>query len=136
MWTTEWAIGILYRYTVLAVRWFTMVNERDVHAAGRERSLRVGVGVWKPCRVRRGPFPDERMVLVRWEGSVWSGFVNAEWLRHRVEEGPDDVLAKVRAVDGERFTAIMPGISFGSSTVEGHVDRWVPADDPVQTSHS
>ena len=113
-----------------------MINERDVHGEGWEQVLRVGVGVWMPCRVRRGPFPDERMVLVRWEGSEWSGFVNAEWLRHRVDEGHDEVLAKITAVEGERFTAIMPGSSFGSSTVEGYVDRWVPADDPVQTSHS
>lgn len=98
--------------------------------------MRVDVGVWMPCRVRRGPFPDERMVLVRWEGSEWSGFVNTEWLRHGVEQGDDEVLAKITAVDGRRFTAIMPGSPFGSSIVEGPVDRWVPADDPISASHS
>ena len=113
-----------------------MKNERDVHGGGWKPVLRVGVGVWMPCRVRRGPFPDERMVLVRWEGSEWCGFVNAEWLRYSVEEGDDEVLAKITAVDGERFTAIMPGSPFGSSTVEGRVDQWVPADDPIQASHS
>ena len=62
-------------------------TENETFLGEVEQVLRVGVGVWMPCRVRRGPFPDERMVLVRWEGSEWSGFVNAEWLRHRVEEG-------------------------------------------------
>ena len=113
-----------------------MNGERDVHAGGWEPMLRVGVGVWMPCQVRRGPFPDERMVLVRWEGSEWSGFVNTEWLRHGVEQGDDEVLAKITAVEGRRLTAIMPGSPFGSSIIEGPVDRWVPADDSIQASHS
>lgn len=98
---------------------------------GNGTVLRVGVGVWMPCHVRRGPFSDERRVLVRWENSEWFGYVNTEWLRYRVEEGEDEVLAKITAIDGDRFTAIMPGSSPGSSVVEGCVDRWVPVDDSV-----
>ena len=98
--------------------------------------LRVGVGLWMPCRVRPGPFTDERMVLVTWEDSEWFGFVNTEWLRHQVEEGDDEVLAKVTAIEGDRFRAIMPGDAPVPSLIEGDVAPWVPVDDSLDASHT
>ena len=87
--------------------------------------LTVGVRVWLPCKVRPGPFSDERMVLIRERGNEWFGYVNTRWLQVGVGEGNDKVSAKVVQVDGSTgtFTARIPGNAPVPSTVGGDVAR-------------
>ena len=46
-----------------------------------------GSKVWIPCRVKRGEFPDERVVHVGNDAAEWDGFVHVQQLRDPIEEG-------------------------------------------------
>lgn len=93
--------------------------------------LSPGTSMWLPCKVKPGPFSDERMVLVNGEDGEWGGFVNTRWLKKRHSVGEDEVLARVVAVDGPTFRARIPGEALQSRLVEGRVDRAIPSG-PVQ----
>lgn len=84
--------------------------------------LSAGAAMWLPCAVQPGAFSDERLVLVQVEGSEWFGFVQARWLKDRVSEGADEVLASVVDVRERTFRARIPGDSFRSSLIEGKLD--------------
>ena len=94
-------------------------------------SLIPGARMWFPCEVKPGPFSDERVVVVRADGSEWIGFVNVRWLRYQGSEDTDEVLAKVVDVDGSTFRARVPGNALHSGLVQGRVERAVRSD-PVQ----
>ena len=85
-----------------------------------------GARMWLPCEVKPGPFPDERMVLVKADGSEWFGFVNVRWLKNSIEDGANDVLARVVNIEGPIFSALIPGNAPNSGLFEGRVDRAVP----------
>lgn len=93
--------------------------------------LSAGASMWLPCEVSRGPFSDERTVLVIGDDSEWGGFVNTRWLRRKIPEGKDEVLARVVDVKGPIFLARIPGDALQSSLFQGRVDRVIPGD-PVQ----
>ena len=61
----------------------------------KDRVFSVGAGVWLPCRVKAGPFPDEQTVLIEGkdtqDGQDWFGVV-ANRLRPLVD--PPTSLAK------------------------------------------
>ena len=85
-----------------------------------------------PCKVRSGLFSDERRVLVDAGDNRWFGFVDCRWLKNKVEEGEDEILAKVVLVEGDTFQARMPGDAPRSSLFVGSTDRLVPQPDSVQ----
>lgn len=89
--------------------------------------LSPGASMWLPCKVKPGPFSDERMVLVDGEDGEWFGFVNTRWLKKRHPVGEDEVLARVVTVDGPIFRARIPGEALQSRLVEGRVDRAMPS---------
>ena len=91
-------------------------------------TLSPGASMWLPCKVKPGPFSDERMVLVSGEDSEWIGFVNTRWLKNGILRGEDEVRARVAAVDGPIFRARIPGEALQSRFVEGRVDRAIPSD--------
>lgn len=108
--------------------------DKDVRG-GTRLNLSVGDGIWVPCRVGNGPFPDERRVSVDIDGNEWFGFVNIRWLRHKVKEGDDEILVKVVDVSENTFTGRMPGNSIERSFFEGQLAKVAPNDN-LQTRHS
>lgn len=88
----------------------------------------VGARIWLPCEVKRGPFSDERMVLIVADGSEWFGFVNVRWLRRHGSGDTDEVLAKVVDVDGPTFHASIPGNALQTRLFQGRVEHAVPGD--------
>ena len=98
--------------------------------------LKSGSGVWLPCKVKPGPFPDERMVLVESiDGTKWFGFVNAQWLYLKEQQGEDHVLGTVASVTGNTFLARVPGSAPAPTLVKGRVDQWTPVNDPLEPGH-
>ena len=89
--------------------------------------LSAGAGVWVPCEVRPGPFCNERRVLIEDGDNEWFGFVATHWLKDKVEEGRDQVLAKVVDIQLEKgtFHAAIPGNAPKPSLFEGQVNRAV-----------
>ena len=71
--------------------------------------LKVGVGIWIPCKVKGGPFSDERRVLIESPDpeDSWFGFVNVRYLKYKMAEGPDEVLGKVVDIRDSSFEAII-----------------------------
>ena len=110
------------------------MNDTEVRGRTTLR-LSVGDGIWVPCRVANGPFPDERSVSVDIDGNEWFGFVNIRWLRHKVEEGDDEVLVKVVRVAENTFTGRMPGNAIEKSFFEGQLAKVIPNDN-LQAGHS
>lgn len=72
-------------------------------------SLEKGSHIWVPCEVKPGPFSDERVVRVESEAGEWVGFVQASFLKEPISTGTTYVQAVVVEVDGETFTARLPG---------------------------
>jgi hypothetical protein len=96
--------------------------------------LMVGVPIWLKCEVRPGPFPDERLVRVKANGSDWVGFVPAMHLDNPVEEGQTKVRARVVGLESGSFTAKVLGHSISPQPIHGLVDE-VERVDPVQAGH-
>lgn len=97
-------------------------------------SIGVGRYVWLPCEVKPGPFSNERMVRVASEFGDWVGFVPVSFLRDPIQEGETLVRALVVDVQGERFSARLPGESL-ASTLSVHVLSQVKSVDPVEAGH-
>ena len=72
-------------------------------------TLEPGSKVWIPCRVRRGEFPDERVVHVGTEGANWDGFVRVERLREPIAEGETAIEATVVEATEHVVSARLPG---------------------------
>lgn len=89
-------------------------------------ALTVGKKIWIPCRVRPGPFSDERMVLVETDDDTWFGYVNERWLQNKVETGSDQVLGTVVDVKGDTFAARIPGPTPQSGLFHGSIHRARP----------
>ena len=99
-------------------------------------TLRAGAQLWIPCEiVARGPFSDERAVLVEADGEEWSGFVNVRWLKDGVEKGADQVLARVVEVEGQTFHARIPGDALQGELFEGRVARAKPVGRVEEVVH-
>ena len=96
--------------------------------------LAVGAGVWIPCRVKPGPFTNERVVIVDAANNNWIGFVNISWLQTGVERGDDQVLAKVTEVRKSEgvFLASIPGNAPSPSEFTGPINNLAPYDDSVE----
>ena len=77
-----------------------------------------GMPVWIPCDVKRGPFPNERRVLVKTDSSEWFGFVNVSELEKRVETGRDRVRAVVVAVEADHVVVAVRGQSPASGEIQ------------------
>jgi|SRR5579862_3541215 len=80
--------------------------------------IKPGMVVWLRCEVRRGPFPDERLVHVDTGISEWIGFVNVSELKEQVATGEGRVRAIVLAVE-ERYVVV--GIEGQSPTTSGSI---------------
>ena len=108
-------------------------RERSNH--GRDaliQGLKVGAGIWVPCKVRRGAFFNERMVHIDAGGNRWVGFVATHWLKHKIDEGEDEILLKVVEVSGETFSAMVPGNSLKRSLFKGRTEQLFSSDVPLQ----
>ena len=81
--------------------------------------LRAGSKVWIPCEVKPGPFSNERLVRVRHVSGEWVGFVETSFLKEPVEQGQTSVFATVVAVEGNVFSARIPGQALDSNEVRG-----------------
>lgn len=68
-----------------------------------------GSKVWIPCRVRRGEFPDERVVHVGSGGAEWDGFVRVDHLRDPIDDGETAVVATVVEATEQTVAARLPG---------------------------
>ena len=103
-------------------------GENDVEAVGGRRNMgSMPRGEWT--------VPDERSVSVDIDGNEWFGFVNIRWLRHKVEQGDDEVLVKVVRVAENTFTGRMPGNAIEKSFFEGQLAKAIPNDN-LQAGHS
>jgi hypothetical protein len=78
--------------------------------------------VWIRCKVRPGPFPNERRIYVQLGSSEWFGFVDQSELERKVPEGEDRVRATVIAVQPGKVVLGIRGQS--------------PASGPIQTEPS
>lgn len=72
-------------------------------------AIEPGSKVWIPCQVRRGEFPDERVVHVGSETAEWDGFVHVGALREPIDEGETAVAATVVEATDHTVSARLPG---------------------------
>jgi hypothetical protein len=86
-------------------------------------TLHVGTRIWIPCRVKPGPFSDERTIVVSTDDSDWSGFVNVRWLKSRGDNDNDQVLATVVSIDGTTFAARIRGDALHDRLFRGRTER-------------
>jgi hypothetical protein len=84
----------------------------------RTSKFRVGDEVWLPCRVRPGPFPNERKVYVKVGESEWFGFVDVSQLRENAVPGTSYVRALVIAVQPSNVVLGIRGQSPASGPLQ------------------
>ena len=89
--------------------------------------IKEGASIWLPCEVRRGPFPDERIVYVKTTRGEWFGFVNVKELKNKVASGQDFVRGVVLAVGSDH---IVVGIEGQSPTTSSSMQA-----DPLLIEH-
>ena len=97
-------------------------------------SVEVGAYVWLPCEVKPGPFSDERMVRVASKFGDWVGFVSASSLKEPLSEGKTLIRALVVDIQGDRFSAKLPGESLSSTLLLSALSQ-VKSVDPVEAGH-
>jgi hypothetical protein len=68
-----------------------------------------GAKFWIPCQVRRGEFPDERIVHVGSEAAAWDGFVHVRALRDPIDEGETAVAVTIVEATDRSVSARLPG---------------------------
>ena len=95
--------------------------------------LTVGARIWVPCKVKSGPFSNERRVLIDTGENEWFGFVSTDWLLNKEEEGDDQILVKVVSIEGDIFHAIVPGSAPQPALFEGHLSHVGPWDGTLET---
>lgn len=76
----------------------------------------VGDPVWIPCEVKKGPFPDERLVRVHSVFGEWLAFISSHHLKDtNITEGRTEVPAIVIDVIGDHYLAKLPGSPLNAS---------------------
>ena len=70
-----------------------------------------GQNIWLLCEVRKGPFPDERLIHVQGTRSEWVGFVNANQLKEKVVNGQGYVRGVVLATGSQHIVVGIEGQS-------------------------
>ena len=80
----------------------------------------VGKQVWLPCEVKPGPFSDELMVRVQTGNSDWLGFVPISALSD-ITQGKTFIRAVITSIQGDAFTARLPGHAISSSIFQGTI---------------
>ena len=76
-------------------------------------ALRPGEVIWIECEVKPGAFSDERMIRIATDFGDWVGFVDVKALREPIAEGATTVRGTIVEVEGETFSAALPGHSVG-----------------------
>jgi hypothetical protein len=74
------------------------------------------------------------MVRVTSKFGDWVGFVSASSLKEPLREGMTLIRALVVAVQGDRFSAKLPGESLSSTLLLGALSQ-VKSIDPLETGH-
>ena len=83
-------------------------------------NLQAGMRIFIPCEVKPGPFGNERLVRIHWQGGLWVGIVDSSLLRDpSVETGKSAVLAVVSRVSSDKFVARIPGHQLGHTPFRG-----------------
>lgn len=77
--------------------------------------LNAGNVVWIPCEVKPGPFPDERRVRLTSSLGEWVGFVPVSFLEKPIIEGETRIRVLVVDVQGDKFSARVPGEGISGS---------------------
>lgn len=86
--------------------------------------VKKGAGVWLPCKIHKGPFPDERMVVIQLGETKWEGFVNTRWLKDENQlAGTSAVLAWISDVTSNSYQARVPGVAPQSTILEGPLEQ-------------
>lgn len=89
----------------------------------------IGDYIWIPCEVKRGPFSNERLVLLESPKDKWVGFVQEYSLHHKIAEGADSVKAEVIDVNCDFLTARIFGEPLtNSSYFQELIERAKPID--------
>ncbi len=90
-------------------------------------NFEAGGQVWIPCKVKPGPFSDERMICITSPRDEWVGFVHVATLREPILEGETFVRAVIVKIgEGGTFNAKIPGEPVTSSMFEGTLSRVKP----------
>ncbi|MGH7780897.1 MAG: hypothetical protein ACREQR_13845 [Candidatus Binataceae bacterium] len=84
----------------------------------RELPIKKGLVFWLPCKVKGGPFPNERRVYVQTGISEWFGFVSVDELERKTNEGLDRVRAVVLGVTPDHVIVGIRGQSPASGAVQ------------------
>ena len=92
--------------------------------------LDVGNIVWVPCEVKPGPFSSERRVRISSPVGEWIGFVPVQYLHEPIVEGRTTVRVRVVGVQGESFSARVPGQSI-TNPLFGNLISEAQIFDPV-----
>jgi hypothetical protein len=88
--------------------------------------LRVGNPVWIRCEVKKGPFPDERLVRVHSAFGEWLAFISSHLLKDTdITEGQTEVPAIVVQVSGDHYLAKLPGSSLTTSLFKDVLPPWM-----------
>lgn len=80
--------------------------------------IKKGAFVWIPCKVRGGPFPNERRVYVKTGLGEWFGFVNVSELKNKLVEGEDRVRAAVISIKPDHYVVAIRGQSPASGAIQ------------------
>ena len=84
--------------------------------------FRVGDPLWIRCEVKKGPFPDERLVLVHSAFGEWLAFISSHLLKDSdLVEGQTEVPAVVVQVGSDHYLAKLPGSPLTTSLFK---DAW------------
>jgi len=78
---------------------------------------KTGSFVWISCKVKPGPFSNERVVRVDTPNGPWVGFVNVRYLKEPIENGETEIQARVISANGKTIEVSLPGHSVASSRV-------------------
>lgn len=86
-----------------------------------------GRQIWIPCKVKPGPFSDERLICISSSRGEWVGFVHVGTLSEPILKGETFVRAVILSVDEDGvFNAKIPGEPVTSSFFEGTLSKVKP----------
>lgn len=89
--------------------------------------LKKGDEVWIDCKIKPGPFPNERLVLIELPPEPYVGFADVEALKNPdLEEGDTYVLARIDRIEGNIVTAAVLGHAVNSHYVQTSLDQVYP----------
>ena len=84
----------------------------------KSSEIRKGSIVWIRCKVRGGPFPNERRVYIKTSLGEWFGFVNISELKNKLVEGDDRVRAAVISINPDYYVVAIRGQSPASGAIQ------------------